>query len=380
MKTVLFLGGARHQIPPIIYAREKGYRTICCDYTPDSPCFKLSDVGYIASTTDLKAILDISSKEKIDGIVAYASDPAAPTAAYVAEKLGLPGNPYDSVKILTQKHLYRDFLHQNGFHSPRTYRNGDFVNLPCVMKPVDSSGSKGVLILHDLSTFPESIKYCSSFSRSGFVIVEDYIKREGYQIAGDGFVIDGKLVFCGFAQEHFDPDDGIVPVGESFPYCGETSRIKDEVQRLINLLHIKNGALNFDIVLKDDDVYLMEIGPRNGGCLIPEVIKYQCGVDMIAATVEAALGHKIFLGEPKHKGFFSSYMIHSKHGGKFKELIIDQSINIREAFLWVNKGDDIPPYRNSSCTIGNMILEWENHKEMVSKMDDILEYVKVVIE
>ena len=49
-------------------------------------------------------------KEKIDGIVAYASDPAAPTAAYVAEKLNLYTNPYESVKTLCNKDEFRSFL------------------------------------------------------------------------------------------------------------------------------------------------------------------------------------------------------------------------------------------------------------------------------
>ena len=38
-------------------------------------------------------------KEKVDGVLAYASDPAAPTAAYVGEKLKLPTNPYYAVDI-----------------------------------------------------------------------------------------------------------------------------------------------------------------------------------------------------------------------------------------------------------------------------------------
>ena len=59
-------------------------------------------------------MLELAKACNIDGIVAYASDPAAPTAAYVAEKSGLPGNPCESVEILTQKDLFRDFLQKNG--------------------------------------------------------------------------------------------------------------------------------------------------------------------------------------------------------------------------------------------------------------------------
>ena len=52
-------------------------------------------------------------------MLAYASDPAAPTAAYVAEKLHLPTNPYKSVDILCNKDKFRAFLSENGFNTPR---------------------------------------------------------------------------------------------------------------------------------------------------------------------------------------------------------------------------------------------------------------------
>ncbi|MDC7302039.1 hypothetical protein NXH58_09620 [Agathobacter ruminis] len=39
---------------------------------------------------------------KIDEIMTYASDVSAETVAYVAEEMGLPGNPLETVVIMTQ--------------------------------------------------------------------------------------------------------------------------------------------------------------------------------------------------------------------------------------------------------------------------------------
>ena len=114
VKKILMLGGAMQQIPAIKEAKEKGLYVITCDYLPDNPGHKYADEYYNVSTTDKDAVLELAKACNIDGIVAYASDPAAPTAAYVAEKLGLPGNPCESVEILTQKDLFRDFLQKNG--------------------------------------------------------------------------------------------------------------------------------------------------------------------------------------------------------------------------------------------------------------------------
>ncbi len=85
MKKLLLLGGSAQQVIAIETAKKMGYYTILCDYLTDNPGQYVADKFYLASTTDTDKILEISKKEDIDGIMAYASDPAAPTAAYVAE-------------------------------------------------------------------------------------------------------------------------------------------------------------------------------------------------------------------------------------------------------------------------------------------------------
>ena len=98
MKRILFLGGAPTQVPPIEYALKQGYYVITCDYLPDNPGHKLAHEYHNVSTTDKEDVLRLANSLGIDGIVAYASDPAAPTAAYVAEQLELPGNPGEERK------------------------------------------------------------------------------------------------------------------------------------------------------------------------------------------------------------------------------------------------------------------------------------------
>ena len=148
MKKILFLGASPFQIPPIKYAKKQGHFVITCDYLPTNPGHQFADKYINISTTDIDAVLKIAKEEKIDGIVAYASDPAAPTQAYVANELGLPGNPYESVKILARKDLFRKFLVENNFVTPRSrsfYSISDAISwideitFPCIVKPVDSS-------------------------------------------------------------------------------------------------------------------------------------------------------------------------------------------------------------------------------------------------
>lgn len=184
-KRILFLGGSKFQIPPIKYAKKQGHYVISCDYLPDNPGHQYADEYYNVSTTDSDAVLALAEKLNVDGIVAYASDPAAPTQAYVANKLGLPSNPYESVEILSRKDYFRKFLEENDFLVPKS-NSFDFESIdqaiawfdklekPVIVKPVDSSGSKGVTKVYTEEELVHAFSYALEFSRAKIVAVEEF--------------------------------------------------------------------------------------------------------------------------------------------------------------------------------------------------------------
>ena len=113
------LGGSLAQVPSIKKAKEMGLYVITCDYLPGNPGHRFADEYYNVSTTDKEQVLELAKTLDLDGVVCYASDPAAPTAAYVAEALGLPTSPYRSVDILCNKYKFRKFLKEHGFCTPK---------------------------------------------------------------------------------------------------------------------------------------------------------------------------------------------------------------------------------------------------------------------
>lgn len=396
-KKILFLGGSLFQIPPIKYAKEQGHYVITCDYLPDNPGHKFADEYHNVSTTDKNAVLKLAKELKVDGIVAYASDPAAPTQAYVANKLGLPSNPYESVEILARKDLFRQFLKEHDFLIPKSnsfYRLEDAKNwideltFPIIIKPVDSSGSKGVTKVNRKEDIEQAFNYALTFSREKKIVIEEFFVRDGYQVAGDGFIVNGKLVFRCWGNEHFDKlCNPLVPIGESFPSIMNNYTLKQahsETQRLLNLLGMKIGALNFDFHYnKSGDFSFLELGPRNGGNLIPEVIKYATGVDLIKYTVDSALGLDCSdLTMKDTQGYYSCYMLHALQDGVVKEIWYSNEIknNILEENVFTKKGDKVNKFDGSNQTLGTMIMKFESEKEMLEKMDNMEKYLKVIVE
>ncbi|NCC31387.1 MAG: carbamoyl-phosphate-synthetase [Chloroflexia bacterium] len=394
-RKILFLGAAPAQIPPLKYAREQGYHVITADYLPDNPGHRFASESHNVSTTDKDAILKLSRNLKIDGIVAYASDPAAPTAAYVSEHMGLPGNPYKSVLTLARKDLFRAFLKENGFNVPLSEsfyepKKGQQwlkeIGLPAFVKPVDSSGSKGVTELKELESYPEAFTHALKYSREKKVVIESKIIKQGHQVAGDGFVVDGKLAFHCWANENFDPlCNGLVPIGQTFPTTHKQellAKAHSETQRLLDLLDMRLGALNFDFVFSEEgELYFLELGPRNGGCRIPEVINYATGVDLIKYTVDAALGldcTSLTMHPPI--GYWASYMVHAVKSGTYTGLEVSERAKrwIVEQDIYVKPGQAVNVFSGSNDTLGEMILKFSSNLEMQDFFDETNRDISVV--
>lgn len=393
------LGGSMQQIPAIKRAKEMGHYVITCDYMPENPGHKCADEFHNVSTTDLDGVFSLAKELKIDGIVAYASDPAAPTAAYVSEKLGLPGNPYESVKLLTEKDLFREFLKEHGFHTPeacgyRTYKEAitdiDRFRFPVMVKPVDSSGSKGVVKVYEKSGIEEAVEEALSYSRGKRFIIEEFIEKKGYQISGDGFSIDGKLVFTSYGNELYSGKGTreYVALGEFWPSLltdDQKQKVDDELQRLITALGMKTCAYNIEVILdKEDTPYILELGPRNGGSYIPQLIRYATGVDLIDYTIRGALGEPCEgLKMTCTKGVWSNYMILSKQTGIFKELHFDETFkrnNLLDVYCTANIGDEVHAYQNTTHSLGTILFKAETVEEMIEITNNIEKYYQVIVE
>ena len=396
MKTILLLGGSAQQVVAIKKAKELGYRTVLCDYLPDNPGKDVADVFYLVSTTDKEAVLGVAVKEHIDGIVAYASDPAALTAAYVAEELGLPGHPYKSVEILTNKDLFREFMKAHGFFTPKakgfdsyeSFKEGLLqFSLPVFIKPVDSSGSKGIALIesdeqvHDDELLQRLFVDALSYSRAKRVIVEEFVKKKGYQVAGDGFSINGKLAFRCFGDDHFDPGNPnpFVPVSASFPsgFSMEIQqKIHNEIQRLLTLLDMRTGAYNFDILVEENNnIFLMEIGPRNGGNYIPLLVEQATGFDIVGATLQAAVNDPIEISLKQADKYVCYYALHSKKNGRLSALSYDEKLqkNLIASYLNYSIGDNVSKFTGASSTLGIILCEFDSMEKMLDRINRLHE-------
>lgn len=399
-RKILLLGGSAAQLIAIEKAKEMGYYTVLCDYLPDNPGQFIADSFYLVSTTDKQAVLSVAKSEGIDGIVAYSSDPAAPTAAFVANALNLPGMDYDVVRHFCEKQLFREFLLEHGFNVPHSVTVNapfelcsiDITNLqfPVIVKPTDSSGSKGVTVIDDASRLKYALAYAQEYTRNGVLIIEEFIQRDHpYVIEAEVFAIGGEVVTWGLINSIRDlVSNPLLPAAYSYPLDLPDYRkalVKKEVSRLIDATGKTSGAFNIEMIIdKHDRLFFLDAGPRNGGNMLPEFISMIARKDLVEATIKAAMGDTSSIDvalDGQEGGYWGLGVLHTSQSGVFDGIeysrLASQAL-VREE-IQKRKGEQVRPFERCNDLVGLSFLHFKSKSEMDKVMSDTNEAMRVLL-
>lgn len=110
----------------------------------------------------------------------------------------------------------------------------------------------------------------------------------------------------------------------------------------------------------------MEIGPRNGGNCIPEVIHNYTGVNMVGLAVEAAMGNCLTIQPLKNEKYYAYYALHSSKKGQYNgfELSPNFKGRITQSYIFKELGDAVGAFHGSNATIGIILLEFDLKEDM----------------
>ena len=396
-KKLLLLGGAHYLRPVIREAHALGLHVITCDYLPDNAAHKLSDQYLNISILDKDAVLDAARELKIDGVMSFACDPGVVTAAYVAEKLGLPSpGSFESTCILQDKGRFRAFLRDNGFTVPwahsytdRQAALADAKNFtwPCIVKPVDCAGSKGVRRVDSSFELESAIDYALDFSHSGAFIIEQFITQKGYSSDTDCFVKDGVLCYCSFDEQRFDreAENPYTPAAYSWPSSMPQeiqAELRSELQRLMTLLGITTGVFNIETRQGTDGrAYIMECTPRGGGNRLSEVLEMATGTKLVQNAVRAAVGLPVDdMSDPVYKGHWAEIILHSRQAGVYQSVQIDPAVMpyVVQEDYWVSPGEEIERFSGANKAIGTLVLNFPDRETLEKYMSDDSWYQVIV--
>jgi biotin carboxylase len=305
MKTVLFLGAGRHQRAAILRAKELGLRVAAIDGNPDAVALQDADVAEVVNFVEIPKAIEFAERIRPDGVLTITSDRAVVAVAAVAEALDLPGIGVDVAVGLTHKvemrrRLERAGIPQPRFGSGRTLEEAkaavEHVGFPCVVKPADSGGQRGVFRLEAVEELEERFPVSLELSRGGEVIVEEFV--EGTEMNSMAVVRDGEVTHLTLSDRHRPPGAGFA-VGWIHAYPASlngngTAEAEAMIDTTLRELGLRNG-IGFPQLIAHPDgrILMIEVAARIPGGQMADLVYHAVGVDLVEVALCLALGEPV---------------------------------------------------------------------------------------
>lgn len=375
-RTLVVLGGADGSLGVYLRARELGYHTICVDVRPNAPGAAVAD-EYLQLSVRAPERIDAALGERTDivGVLCPASDVGLPTQAWLERRWNLPSPlPEAAVAASVDKPVFRAVCERAGVPTYRSATASSIPELldaarhmrfPALVKPVDSSGSRGVVSCANPGKLASAVAESLEFSFSGRVVVEEHL--DGRHLTIEALVVDGEIAFHAVTARTITPPPLFVTTAHEMPVDlpGKTAdALPGMLAAVAAELRYRNGPLTFDAVLqRDDELYLIEVGARMGGNGIAELVRHCHGVDLMAATMSLAVGEVPVL-DPHPPVPALVHILASDRAGLLAEIDglaeVRAMPEVKDLHLFVTEGSFVRPYEQAGYKLGYVVLSAES--------------------
>lgn len=400
MKKILILGASSNQLPLILKSKELGYIVIVCDRTDTNPGLKYVDKHYKVNFMEQETVLEIARKENVDGVISN-SEPAMPVVAYISETLGLEGNSVESVSYFMQKKAFRDLQQKLGLYSPKHfnaksvedfYQGINDLSFPIIIKPCESSGSRGTTKIESLSDknrIENAINECLDFSRNHTVTIEEYVSmKEPEVLEGEIFVYKGEILWDGLFYNRRSYEHPMVPMTDCGPVKidEKVNQAKTVLEKIIKASGLQFGQLNPELYFTSTgQVFVIEVNPRQGGGDNSGFIKQFSGVDLHKLLVTTTVGDDSYYKELKsYERKYShivSHQVFSKKDGIYEGMYVSGEV---EKYIIHRKekvaiGSFVNSCSNATDVIGQFFMKFDSDKEQYYYFRNIEQYIYPII-
>ena len=300
-QTLLILTAGFWQVPVICKAKAMGLRVVVTDQNPSAPALRYADFAEVVSARDRDAVLAVARRHRVNGVIAEGTDVAVGVAAFVAERMGLPGITLDTAAAATNKFEMRERCRIAGIPTPK-YRRvssaaeaadaAEEIGLPVVVKPLDGQSSRGVAKLDGAAEVRAWFPRASAVSSDGTVMVEEMML--GTESSAEGFVADGKTFVFGICEKFKCPPPYSFDLRLVYPAAFPAAVIDEIValnERVVRAVGIDMGITHAEYIVTAGGPRLLEIAARGcGSWVATKLIPAMTGVDLIGARIRQALG------------------------------------------------------------------------------------------
>jgi len=388
---LLVIGAGFLQSFVIRRAREMGLTVLAVDRDPKAPGFAWAHKKAVIDIKDQEACLELAKLEKIDAVVSVCTDFAVRTVSYIAETLGLHGLSMQSARTCTNKVLMREALARAGVNGVAFGRVATLeeagsvassIGFPCVVKPVDSVGSRGVTKVENESMLDAGFEAALRASASGNVIVEEFV--EGPEISVEAITWEGKTGIAAVTDKITSGPPHFVELGHTQPSVFSSENIvRETVERCVSAVGVDWSGTHTELRLTEEGPRVMEIGARLGGDRITsDLVPLSTGIDLMQAVISVSFGERPQMTPLYEKGSAIRYLF--VRPGRITAMrrieAARSSPGVTDVHMDMSIGDRVPELRSSLDRVGHVVAGGRGAREAAAAAEEALRKIEIEVE
>ena len=395
-KRLLIVGAGRGQVGLYKAAKEMGVHTIA-GTMPDNnpPGIKLADEVCYMNIAKPDEVLEKARLLNLDGIATCCLDTGVPSLGKVCDTLGLTGLAESAAIMCGDKLKMKKAFMKHNVSTAKFYEVSsendlemalERLHLPVIVKATDLQGSNGIYISKTREAAFEGFREAMQKTKRSYVIVEEYI--EGWEFGAQAFVYHNEVLFVMPHGDETYMSHTAVPVGHYVPLDADEDiyqQTEVAVRSAINALGLNNCAVNVDLILKDNKVYVIELTGRVGANCLPELVQINFGIEYYKMIAAMALGENPLelwkLRRTETKAGLAKMILETEKTGILENIKYSGMIegDILEVTFFKHPGDEIRIFENSNDCVGQIIVQGNNMGECEKNAESVISKIEMTI-
>lgn len=397
-KTIMILGAGPEQVEAIEIANDLGLKVVAVDGDPDAPGLEIADVGIAEDIKAVDKMVKIGQIYEIDGVMTHAVE-IPQIVAKVAQKLNLPGIDPEVAERATNKLKRIKCFKENGvscanFETAKNLQEAEEkskkIGYPCVFKPTDKAGARGVIKVNSLKEVKNAYKHALNNTDKNIILIEEFL--EGKEISTESFVYNGDIYNIGIGDRNYDrkkyepyfvQDGGQIPADLSQNLM---KKLEDEIELAIRALGIDWGVAKGDFLIEaDGNVKIIEMAARTSGGRFSSIrVPLSNGINIIKFLIMISVDEEINLDElkPKFSRYVADRFILPEPGKIISIDGLDDASNLEGIYnIYLDKGlvlgNEIEIVTDHTCRKGQIIAVGTTYEEAVKKAEKAVKLIKI---
>lgn len=388
MDKVLILGGKPIGSCEIVKkAKEMGLYTIVADYLKmdESAAKKIADEHWEISTSEVNELKEKCLEENVIAVLTGVHEFNIERKIELCDVLKLP--QYCSKEqwdFCENKYEFKKMCEKHGLDVAKTYTLESITekDYPVIVKPVDSSGSRGFSICNNYDELQKGVELALKFSVSKRYLIEEYVRCDACIVHYTA--INGEIIFSGISDKYSERLQGgsSVMALQVFPSNSKERYIKnvdEKAKKMFEDIGVKNGPIWIEVFNdeKNNRFIFNEMGYRFGGSMTNYPVQFFYGIDQIDLMILNSLGKDETLKNITHTPKRKHYCIFPMHvkAGTIKNICgIDElkKLDNFEQIVFVHyEGDKIENWGSAQNVFAYLHISYDDNEELTNIIDKI---------